>query len=95
MQRSADGASVDISWTEFTLPNFSYYRFVMCRGTDYDGSSCQNSDYRSDPIYDIDNLGPVTVTGLDPDISYGLILQAWYNNSSSVYKYHATIPIVQ
>ena len=95
VQRSADGASVDISWTQFTLPNFNYYRFVMCGATDYDGSSCQNSVHRSDPIYDIDNLGPVTVTGLDPDISYGLILQAWYNNSSSVYKYHATIPVGQ
>ena len=92
-QRSADGASVDVSWTEFTLPNFSYYRFVMCRDTDYDGSSCQNSVYRSDPIFNVDNLGPVTVTGLDPDISYGLIMQAWHSNTSSVYKYHTTIPV--
>lgn len=93
VQRSADGESVDVSWTEFTLPNFSYYRFVMCRDTDYDGNSCQNSDYKSDPIYDINNLGPVTVTGLDPAISYGLIMQVWYDGSSSVHKYRATIPV--
>ena len=92
-QRSADGTSVDVSWTKFTLPGFNYYRFVICRGADYDGSSCQNNVYNGDPIYNIDNLGPATVTGLDAATSYSLILQVWYDDSSSVHKYHATIPV--
>ena len=92
-QRNMDGTSVDVSWTKFTLSGFNYYRFVICRAVDYDGSSCQNNVYNGDPIYNIYNLGPVTVTGLDAATSYGLILQVWYNNSSSVHKYHATIPV--
>ena len=91
-QRSVDGTSVDVSWTRFTLPGFNYYRFVICRDTDYDGTSCRNNVYSGYPIYNIDDLGPVIVTDLDPAASYGLILQAWHSNYSSVYKYHATIP---
>ena len=91
-QRSVDGTSVDVSWTRFTLSGFNYYRFVICRDTDYDGSSCRNNVYSGSPIYNIDDLGPVIVTDLDPAASYGLILQAWHSNYSSVYKYHATIP---
>ena len=91
-QRSVDGTSVDVSWTRFTLPGFNYYRFVLCRAADYDGLSCRNNVYSGYPIYNIDNLGPVTVTDLDPAAAYGLILQAWHSNYSSVDKYHATIP---
>ena len=91
-QRSADGTSVDVSWTKFTLPNFSYYRFVICRAADYDGASCKNNVYSGDPIFNIDSLGPVNVTGLDASTAYGLIMQVWHSNSTAVHKYHATIP---
>ena len=74
-----------MSWTKFTLPGFNYYRFVICRGADYDGSSCQNNVYNGDPIYNIDNLGPATVTGLDAATSTitGLILSGLDDQDSS------------
>ena len=93
--RSADGTSVDVSWMKFTLSGFNYYRFVICRAADYVGGTCSNNVYEGDAIYDIDDPGPVTVTGLDANTAYGLIMQVWYDESSSVHKYHATIPVGQ
>ncbi len=93
--RNSDGTSVDVSWTKFTLRGFNYYRFVVCRGADYDGASCRNNVYSGEPIYKVDSLGPVTVKGLESNTSYNVIMQVWYNNSSSVHKYHAAIPAVE
>ena len=90
--RSNDGSAASVSWTAYAGENFQYYRVIVCTDAQYDGSSCSGTVYKSDPIYDANSTGPITVTGLSSQTGYGVILQVW--RGGSALKIHATLPAV-
>ena len=90
--RGAKGDTASVSWTAYGGSGFSYYRFVVCDASQYDGASCSGAVFRSDPYYDVNATGPVTVTGLNAGTGYGVILQVWHTGETNVLKFHATLP---
>ena len=85
-----DGDSAAVAWTPYGGDGFEYYRVIVCDDTQYDGSSCSGTVFRSDAIYDVNDTGPVKVPGLYADTGYGVILQVW--RTGGVLKLHATLP---
>ena len=90
--RGANGDTASVSWTAYGGSGFSYYRFIVCDASQYDGASCSGAVFRSDPYYDVNATGPVTVTGLNAGTGYGVILQVWHTGETGVLKFHATLP---
>ena len=88
-ERSEDGLSATVSWTAYTGGDFSSYQVIVCTDAQYDGTSCSGTVYKSGAIYGAASTGPVTVTGLDAQTGYGVILQTW--RTSGALKSHATI----
>ena len=84
------GISATVSWTAYEGDDFSYYRFVVCDDSQYDGASCSGTVYKSDAIYDASATGPYAVTSLELTAGYGVILQVW--RTGGALKAHATIP---
>ena len=91
--RGANGDTASVSWTAYGGSGFSYYRFIVCDASQYDGASCSGAVFRSDPYYDVNATGPVTVTGLNAGTGYGVILQVWHTGETSVLKPHATLTV--
>ena len=89
-ERNEDGDTASISWTAYSGDEFEYYRVIVCDDSQYDGFSCDGTVFTSDPIYDVGDVGPLTVAELDPNIGYGVILQVW--RGGGALKIHATLP---
>ena len=89
--RSDGGDSATVAWTPYDGGDFEYYRVIVCDDTQYDGSSCSGTVFRSDAIYDVNDTGPVKVAGLDVGTGYGVILQVWRRTGGAL-KLHATLP---
>ena len=89
--RSDGGDSATVAWTPYGGGDFDYYRVIVCDDTQYDGSSCSGTVFRSDAIYDVNDTGPVKVAGLDVGTGYGVILQVWRRTGGAL-KLHATLP---
>ena len=87
--RGNDGDAASVSWTAYTGDDFRYYRVIVCDDSQYDGSSCSGTVYKSDAIADANDTGPVAVTGLNPGLGYGVILQTW--RAGGALKSHAAI----
>ena len=90
--RSNDGSAASVFWTKYAGRDFQYYRVIVCDDSQYDGSSCSGTVFKSDAIYDAGSTGPITVTGLSAQTGYGVILQVW--RGGSALKIHATLPAV-
>ena len=90
--RGSDKTTATVSWTKYGESNFDYYRFVVCTGAQFSGTSCSGTVYRSEAYSNADTLGPVTVTGLDAATGYGVILQVWRKGVTGALKFYATIP---
>ena len=88
--RDSAGDSATVSWTKYEGEGFQYYRVIVCDDSQYNGASCNGTVYRSAPIYDRNNTGPVSATGLDMSTGYGVILQTW--RAGGALKAHTTIP---
>ncbi len=90
--RGADATTATVSWTKYTGGDFGYYRFVVCPDASFIGGTCSNNVFTSDAYYNADSTGPVTVTGLDAQTGYGVILQVWRRGQGSALKPNTTIP---
>ena len=88
--RGNDGDTATVSWTAYEGVGFQYYRVIVCKDSNYNGSSCNGADFVSNPIWNVSNTGPVNVSNLDAEKGYGVILQVWRNGSA--FKAHATLP---
>ena len=88
--RNDGDGSATVSWTPYGGGDFAYYRVIVCDDTQYDGASCDGTVFKSDPVYDANDTGPLAVTGLDAGTGYGVILQVW--RSGATLKLHATLP---
>ena len=88
--RGDDGDSASVSWTAYAGDDFSYYRVIVCTDAQYDGSSCSGTVHKSAPVYDAASTGPVSITGLEAQTGYGVILQTW--RTDGALKSHAAIP---
>ena len=88
--RNDGDESATVSWTPYGGGDFEYYRVIVCDETQYNGSYCDGTVYKSDALYDANDTGPVTVTGLDAGTGYGVILQVW--RAGTALKLHATLP---
>ncbi len=86
-----DGVSATVKWTAYAGTDFSHYQVIVCTDEQYDGASCSGTVYKSGGFYDAGFTGPVSVTGLDAQTGYGVILQTW-RTGDAVHKSHATIP---
>ena len=89
-ERNAGGDSASVSWTAYAGGDFKYYRVIVCDDTQYNGSWCNGTVFKSGAIEDAKSTGPVTVPNLDPTTSYGVILQVW--RTGGALKVHATLP---
>ena len=88
--RDSAGDSATVSWTKYEGEGFQYYRVIVCDDSQYNGASCNGTVYTSAPIYDRNNTGPVSATGLDMSTGYGVILQTW--RAGGALKAHTAIP---
>ena len=93
--RGSGGDSATVAWTPYDGDDFHYYRyyrFVVCSDAQYSGSSCSGTVYKSDAYFNAATTGPVTVSDLDADTGYGVILQVWRTGGTGALKRHATLP---
>ena len=90
--RGDDATTATVSWTKYTGGDFDYYRFVVCPDSGFIEGSCSNNVFTSDAYYDAGSTGPVTVTGLDAQAGYGVILQVWRTGGKGALKPNTTIP---
>ena len=90
-ERNDDGVSASVSWTAYAGDDFSYYRVIVCTDAQYDGSSCSGTVHKSAPVYDAASTGPVSITGLEAQTGYGVILQTW--RTDGALKSHALLAV--
>ena len=81
-----------MSWTRYDADDFNYYRFVVCDDSQYNGSSCNGTVYKSDAVFDGSATGPYTVPDLAAGDGYGVILQVWRSGGAGALKVHAALP---
>ena len=82
--RDSGGASASVSWSAYSGSDFSYYKLIACKRSQYDGKSCNGSVYQSGNISSVDSTGPVTVSDLNPHSGYGFVLEIWLTDGTSL-----------
>ncbi len=90
--RGTDAAVASVQWTRYSGGDFDYYRFTVCPQASLTAGACQSGVFTSPAYFDADSTGPVSVTGLDPDTAYGVVLEVWLKGRDSAIRSTATIP---
>ena len=90
--RGVDATVASVQWTRYSGGDFDYYRFTVCPQAGFIGGTCSNNVFTSPAYFDADGTGPVSVTGLDPDTAYGVVLEVWLKGRDSAIRSTATIP---
>ncbi len=90
--RGVDATVASVQWTRYSGGDFDYYRFTVCPQASLTAGACQSGVFTSPAYFDADSTGPVSVTGLDPDTAYGVVLEVWIKGRDSAIRSTATIP---
>ncbi len=65
---------------------------MVCPAANFTGGTCANNVFTSDAYFDASATGPVTVSGLEAQTGYGVILQVWRRGGAGALKPSTTIP---
>ena len=93
--RGGDATTASVSWSKYGGSDFDYYRVVVCPDANFIGGTCSNNVFTSGAYYNAGETGPVSVTGLDAQTGYGVILQVWRTGGAGALKPNTTIPAAQ
>ncbi len=90
--RGSDATVASVQWTGYPGGDFDYYRFTVCPEASFTAGSCQTSVFTSPAYFDADSTGPVSVTGLEADSAYGVVLEVWLRGRDSAIESTTIIP---